>query len=403
MLCSHPPPELENRALQYGSGFTASFANPQRFPWRDDNFNHQQQAIPDDRLKAQRLCYRQDEVRRPHRSIRTPQSLSSPYYDNHKSFDSLQSQTLPPIKKIIPASAPENIVQQVLPGLNATLPRAPSSGLSDQRGSCAVDISHLLNPTDDNDPAKSGRVPMSFPATTAVIPGLRRPHVPSLTSAKGFPPQHMNLEAPYHQEQDSRRHDIDATPPQPAFPDDSTSTYHSSPKQTNRTEPVHAPSMGFAGQPQSSLSNPILSSGHESAFLQASFDSNVFEGPSSSSTSQSQYQIMKFDTTQGAIQVLVDKQAASKVADEKRKRNATASHNFRQRRKEKERETRENIDRLEAHIREVIEERDHYRRERDYFQNVALYNRIPIEPRPLSPRRRHYAWPDGTPLAVSSG
>ena len=393
MLCSHPPLELENRALQYGSGLTASSADPRRSTWRDDTFNYKQQGIPDDRLQAQGLRYRQDEIRRPHRPVGTPQSLSSPYDDNHQSFASLQSQTLPPIKKDFPASALENMIQQVQPGLKATLPPVASSSFSDQRGSCAVDIAHLLNPSNEEEPAKSGRVPLSFSATTAVISGLTKPHVPTLTSAKWSPPHDMNLKAPYGQEQSFECHDIDATPPQPTSPDDSTSKYCSSPKQTNRTVPVYAPSMDFTGQPQSSFTNP---------FFQASFDSNVFNGPSSSSTSQSQYQTMRLDTAQGATQVLVDVQSASKDTDEKRKRNAIASHNFRQRRKEKERETRANIGRLEAEKREMAEERDHYRKERDYFQNVAINNRIPIEPRPLSPRRRRHAWPDAVPLAVSS-
>ncbi len=391
MLCSPPPFELQTKDRQYGSGFTASFADPRRSTWRDDTFNHQQQATSGDCLKAQGLRFCQDEVRRPHRPLRAPQSPSSPYQDDHKSFASLQSKTLPPLKKIIPASAPENIIQQVQPGLNATLLPAPSSGISDQRGSCAVDILPLLNPTDQKDTSKSSRVPKSLSAATVAVPGLTKPEIPTLTSAICSPPHHMGLEAPDNEEQNFRRHDIDATLPQPASSDDTTSSYHLSHKLTNRTK-----------QPQSSLSNSIPSSAHASAFLRTSFDS--------SSTAQSQYQIMMLDTAQGAIQVPVDVQAASKVADEKRKRNATASHNFRQRRKEKERETRESTDRLKAQIRKIAEERDdyreerdHYRNERDYFQNVAFYNHIPIESRPLSPRRRRHGWHDGTLLGASSG
>ena len=104
---------------------------------------------------------------------------------------------------------------------------------------------------------------------------------------------------------------------------------------------------------------------------------------------------MTLDTENGPIQVPVDVQAASKVADEKRKRNATASHRFRQRRKEKERETSQNISKLETQLREMEEERDYYRGERDYFRNVA--SRIPgpgqahLLPRPLSPKQRRQA------------
>jgi len=87
------------------------------------------------------------------------------------------------------------------------------------------------------------------------IPGLTKPDIPTLTSAKSSPPHHIGLEAPYQQEQNFESQGIDATPPQPAFPGDSISTYHSSRQQTNRTEPAYIPFMEFTGQPRSSLSN----------------------------------------------------------------------------------------------------------------------------------------------------
>ena len=52
--------------------------------------------------------------------------------------------------------------------------------------------------------------------------------------------------------------------------------------------------------------------------------------------SRHQLQLMTLDTQQGPIQVPVDVTAASKVADEKRKRRATVAHRFRQRRVKKE-------------------------------------------------------------------
>ncbi len=70
------------------------------------------------------------------------------------------------------------------------------------------------------------------------------------------------------------------------------------------------------------------------------------------------YQLMTFDTDQGPIQVLVDVQAASKMADEKRKRNAGASARFRQRRKENEREASQMIAKLEQQMKEANEDRD---------------------------------------------
>ncbi len=98
----------------------------------------------------------------------------------------------------------------------------------------------------------------------------------------------------------------------------------------------------------------------------------AFEVPTSNTAAQSQYQMMALETEQGPIHVPINVQAASKVADEHRKRNATASHRFRQRRKEKEREISEKIAKLEAQVRETAEERDHYLKERDHFRDVAL-------------------------------
>ena len=120
----------------------------------------------------------------------------------------------------------------------------------------------------------------------------------------------------------------------------------------------------------------------------------TFDVPASSGASGANtYQMMTLDTENGPIQVPVDVQAASKVADEKRKRNATASHRFRLRRKEKERETSQNISKLETQIREMEEERDFYRGERDYFRTLA--SRAPgqshLLPRPVSPRQRRHA------------
>ena len=80
----------------------------------------------------------------------------------------------------------------------------------------------------------------------------------------------------------------------------------------------------------------------------------------------------------------LDIQAASKVADENGKRNAIASHRFRERRKEKDQG-------LEAQLREMTEEKEYYRRERDFLQDVVLRYRIPIPPRPLPPRRKRHA------------
>jgi hypothetical protein len=105
---------------------------------------------------------------------------------------------------------------------------------------------------------------------------------------------------------------------------------------------------------------------------------------------QSTYQMMTLDTDQGPIQVPVDVQAASKMADEKRKRNAGASARFRQRRKEKEREAGQTISKLESKLRQVGEEKEYYRMERDYFRGL-VYNspaQVHVTPRMPSPKPR---------------
>ena len=113
-------------------------------------------------------------------------------------------------------------------------------------------------------------------------------------------------------------------------------------------------------------------------------------GPVTSAVGQSTYQLMTLDTDQGPIQVPVDVQAASKMADEKRKRNAGASARFRQRRKEKEREASTTITKLETQIRDLSEERDYYRAERDYFRGIIYSTSAQalVAPRVPSPRLR---------------
>ncbi|KYG45882.1 hypothetical protein M433DRAFT_143510 [Acidomyces richmondensis BFW] len=120
--------------------------------------------------------------------------------------------------------------------------------------------------------------------------------------------------------------------------------------------------------------------------------------PISSSGGQNVYQMMTLETTSGTVQLPVDVQAASRVADEKRRRNAGASARFRQRRKEKEREASVTISRLEQQVKELSEDAEFYKRERDYLAGVLLS--LPHGerhfPRPLSPRRRRSSATQGT-------
>ncbi len=81
------------------------------------------------------------------------------------------------------------------------------------------------------------------------------------------------------------------------------------------------------------------------------------------------YSMMTMDTGSELLHVPVDMQAASKIADEKRKRNAAASHSFRQRRKAKERETTKKFSELEQKIRELEEERDYCQARLQFCRN----------------------------------
>ncbi|MCJ1359140.1 MAG: hypothetical protein MMC33_009140 [Icmadophila ericetorum] len=95
--------------------------------------------------------------------------------------------------------------------------------------------------------------------------------------------------------------------------------------------------------------------------------------------------LMTLDIGHGPVQVLVDTQAGSKSADDKRKRNAGASARFRQRRKDKERESSQAIAKLENQVREVGKEREHYKqqfyqmlRERDYYKSLVDGTHAPL-------------------------
>jgi hypothetical protein len=105
-------------------------------------------------------------------------------------------------------------------------------------------------------------------------------------------------------------------------------------------------------------------------------------------SSQGGIQLMTIKSQQGhKVQIPVDDQAASKVADEKRRRNAGASTRFRARRKERERETSMSISKLEQQLQNAIEDAKFYREERDRYRGLYLRQHSDI-PGKLSPRLR---------------
>ncbi|KAL8857932.1 MAG: hypothetical protein Q9178_005551 [Gyalolechia marmorata] len=182
---------------------------------------------------------------------------------------------------------------------------------------------------------------------------------------------------------------------------DSPSTTYSSYSQYSQTPPV-AQSITPASQPSSAFFGVPYSAHSAMPPLPHGLGTH---GPVSSTTAQSPYQMMTLDTDQGPIQVPVDVQAASKVADEKRKRNATASHRFRQRRKEKERETSQNIEKLESQIGQLAAEKEFYRQERDYFRSLVSRNasQAHLTARPPSPRHIRAAPQAGGKEGPTSG
>ena len=98
-------------------------------------------------------------------------------------------------------------------------------------------------------------------------------------------------------------------------------------------------------------------------------------------TSRSEYALFTIETDQGPVQVPVNMQ---KMVDEKRKRIVGASTGYiggLARRPQKERELSRQIAILESKIRVLVEEKEYYRKERDYFRGV-VYN-MPVQQFPL--------------------
>lgn len=87
-------------------------------------------------------------------------------------------------------------------------------------------------------------------------------------------------------------------------------------------------------------------------------------------------------------QIMTSEQAALRVANDKRLRNAGASVRCRQRRKEKEKSSSTIISRLEQQLKRANEDLEFYRRERDYLTNMLLQTLSGNShfPRPQSPR-----------------
>lgn len=332
------------------------------------------------------------------RPIGAQHQSSAPRDDRDRDLTSLKARTLHPMP--ISTTASRDDLQRVPAAPNGH-PRAfiPSSKQSDQRELRSLGIQSLLNPVEGENRSNESSA-VDSPSLSALSTGLlvpSRSHVHSLPSARSSPYRQVNQEASYSQAQ-NREHPraVNPEPLQPAFQRDSPRIQYSSYSHFSQTESAIAPPAVSTGQPQYFSSNP--SSGPLSTMVQMLPSAKAFEVPTSSTAAQSQHQVMVLETERGLVPVPVDVHTASKDADEKRRRNATASHRFRQRRKEKEQETSENIVRLEAQVRETEKERDHYRGERDHFRHLALRHRLPVAPRPPTPKRQRHAAMNGASL-----
>ena len=293
-----------------------------------------------------------------------------------------QGQNMAPLPSITP---PHAIAQPGVPGQTSRrilTPRTPSSSennpLSKNIGFAGATIDAKVSPFMPSRDHMHGRETMmpSLPPLSVGIPMVELSHSnPPTRSPSGYSTGTVASQVPLKQE---RRASGGAISSQlPASQSNSPSTTYSSYSRFSNTPPATTQPSSFFHQPFSdpkSASNVTRSKGSYNSL--------------SNSAAQNTYQLMTLDTEQGPIQVPIDVQAASKVADEKRKRNATASHRFRQRRKEKERETSNNIAKLEHQIREIAEEREFYRMERDFFRTVACNKSGQAHlPRPPSPRQ----------------
>jgi len=118
-------------------------------------------------------------------------------------------------------------------------------------------------------------------------------------------------------------------------------------------------------------------SGTEGPYSAPPSSASVGSSAGSSRQGSDPTQFLTITTSQGIYNVPVDVHQASRLADEKRARNAGASARFRQRRKEKEKEASTTIEKMqqqtrdqERRIREIESEREFYRSERDRLRDV---------------------------------
>jgi hypothetical protein len=169
-------------------------------------------------------------------------------------------------------------------------------------------------------------------------------------------------------------------------PMEMSSRHYSDGTMTPPSQIRHSPTMSTS-QPTSSPArfqhhSPYSDHHMHSELKQSSItDQTLAHAPGS--TAQSSYRMMAVDIDNQTVAVPVDVQAASKMADDRRRRNAGASARFRQRRKEKERDTHSTIENLRTKLRKAEEELRELQMEREYLrlqrdQYFYMLNNRPI-------------------------
>lgn len=288
------------------------------------------------------------------------------------------SVTLPSITPPLVSTYSQPMVRAMTPHLSPSSYGPGSITMNNPSATMDVKQSPFVLPRDHNGTGGRGGFPDITTATS--LPGESySASLPPARSPSGRRNSQDSTRYSHMQNLLERKNGASTGPQSVASQGDSPSTQYSSYSHVSRTPPPAPPPS--TGQPQSFFTAPFTAPGPASTMAQMGFDA-----ASSSTAGGSTYQMMTLDTEQGPIQ-----------------RNATASHRFRQRRKEKERENSQNIAKLEDQIRQMEEEREYYRRERDYFREVAV--RQPgqpgqphVLPRPVSPRQRRH-----TPMTGSMG
>lgn len=232
-----------------------------------------------------------------------------------------------------------------------------------------------------------------FPLATSTPSGGRR------TSAGSI---HASIQAPPSQSASPSMSISSHNPPSSQTSPAAFSYPREAPQAPPTTTPYY-PGSSFANIVQQGGGLQFQGAGSEGPYSsQAPSQAQASSAPSSRQTSNSDaIQVLTISTSQGDFSVPVDVHQASKLADEKRKRNAGASARFRQRRKLKEKDANTSIDKLnqqtrdlERRVREVEQERDYYRTQRDRLRDVVYQTpeiRHHAMQGPPSPRSMHAA------------